>query len=320
MGLLRASANAITGFMADQYRHYFYADAMPNDVLAMRARKRATRRIGFWKNESEAVIPNGSVINVNEGQCMLLVDAGRVIDLCAEPGEYLYDTSSEPSLFYGGLSRDGLMDTLNAMADRLAFGGEAPKDQRVYYINLKEIVGNKYGTPNPVPFRVREPALGAELEITLRCFGEYAYRITNPLLFYTNVCGNVEDEYRREALDAQLKGEILTALQPAFARLSQLGVRYSALPGCTDQLAMALNQVLSDRWRDSRGLEVSAFGISSLKASQEDEQALKELSRAAALSGARPAPPQLPSGWVCPACHTANAGKFCTECGAARPQ
>ena len=135
---------------------------------------------------------------------------------------------------------------------------------------LKELMGNKYGTSNPVPFRVVDGNIGLDMDISIRCFGEYSYRVTNPILFYTNVCGNVETAYRREMIDAQLKSELMTALQPAFAKISSMGIRYSALPGHTAEIADALNEVLSAKWKELRGIEILSFAVSSVKASEED--------------------------------------------------
>ena len=165
---------------------------------------------------------------------------------------------------------------------RFTFGGEAPKDQRIYYINTKEITGNKYGTASPVPFRVVDQRAGIDMDVGIRCFGEYSYHIANPLLFYTNVCGNVTEDYKRAQLDSQLKTELLTALQPAFAKVSELGVRYSALPGHAMELADSLNQILSAKWRELRGIEIVSCGVSSVTANEEDEKAIKELQRTAA--------------------------------------
>ena len=190
-------------------------------------------------------------------------------------------TSTEPSLFSGDLS-ENIGAVFSNIGKRFTFGGEAPKDQRVYYFNTKELIGNKYGTPSPVPFRVVDQRAGIDIDISLRCFGEYSYRITNPLLFYTNVCGNVESAYDRSQIEGQLKTELLTALQPAFARISEMGIRYSALPGHTQELSEVLNEVLSAKWRDLRGLEIVSLGVSSVKASEEDEQMIKEMQRNAA--------------------------------------
>ena len=279
MGLLKAGIGALSGVLSDQWRDYFYAEALPANVLVTKAQKRVTKRFGGSRTEDDNVISDGSIVAINEGQCMMIVDQGKVVDLCAEPGEYVYDLSSEPSLFYGPLNMDKAKAVLDATFQRFAFGGQAGKDQRVYFFNTKEIPGNKYGTPNPVPFRVVDTNIGLDVDIAIRCFGEYSYRIVNPMLFYVNVCGNVSGDYTRETIDSQLKSELMTALQPAFARISEMGIRYSALPGHTMELAQALNEVLSEKWSGLRGIEIISFGVSSVKASEEDERMIKELQR-----------------------------------------
>ena len=228
------------------------------------------------------IISNGSVIAVNDGQCMVIVEQGAIVDVCAEPGEFTYDTSTEPSVFAGDMA-EGMLKTFEQIGRRLTFGGDTGKDQRVYFFNTKEIVGNKYGTASPVPFRVVDANIGLDVDISVRCNGEYSYRICDPLLFYTNVCGNVEAAYTRDRLDGQLKSELLTALQPAFARISGMGIRYSAVPGHTQELADALNEVLSAKWRDLRGIEVASLGVNSIVASAEDEQMIKDLQKAATM-------------------------------------
>ncbi len=279
MGLIKAALGSVGGVLADQWKEYFYCDALDSDVLVVRGQKRQSGR-GSNKG-SDNVISNGSVIAVADGQCMIIVDQGKIAELCAEPGEFRYDASSEPSIFAGSLG-DGIGDVFKAIGKRFTFGGEIPKEQRVYYFNTKELVGNKYGTPSPVPFRVVDQRAGIDIDIGIRCFGEYSYRVCNPILFYTNVCGNVNEPYTRDRIDNQLKTELLTALQPAFAKISDMGIRYSSLPGHTVEIADALNDVLSAKWRDLRGLEIVSFGVSSVKASEEDEKMLKELQRNAA--------------------------------------
>ena len=279
MGLLRTGIGTVTGVLSDQWKEYFYCDALGADVLAVKGRKRVS---GGSNNGLDNIISNGSVIAVADGQCMMIVEQGKVVDVCAEPGEYIYDISTEPSLFAGGNLSSNIMQVFQTIGKRFTFGGVAPKDQRVYYFNTKELVGNKYGTPSPVPFRVVDEAAGIDLDIAIRCFGEYSYRITNPLLFYTNLCGNVEAAYTRDKIDSQLKAELLTALQPAFAKISAMGIRYSALPGHTMEIAQALNDVLSAKWRDLRGIEIVSFGVSSVKASEEDEQMIKQMQQAKA--------------------------------------
>ena len=280
MGLIKAALGAAGGVLADQWKEYFYCDALDADVLAVKGEKRTSSRSSNRKG-TDNVITSGSVIAVADGQCMMIVEQGKVVELCAEPGEFVFDASTEPSLFAGELSQS-ILDTFASIGKRFQFGGQAPQDQRVYYFNTKELTGNKYGTPSPVPFRVVDQNVGLDVDISIRCFGEYSYRICDPLLFYTNVCGNVTDAYRRDTLDGQLKTELLTALQPAFARISDLGIRYSALPGHTMELADALNDVLTEKWRKLRGIEIVSVGVSSVKASEEDEQMIKQLQRDAA--------------------------------------
>ena len=278
MGLIKAALGAAGGVLADQWKEYFYCEALPVLVLVEKGQKRTSGRSSNTKG-SDNIISNGSVIAVADGQCMIIVEQGKVVDLCAEPGEYTYDLSTEPSLFAGGDLAQNIKDVFQTVGKRFTFGGEAPKDQRVYYFNTKELIGNKYGTPSPVPFRVVDNNIGLDVDISIRCFGEYSYRVTNPILFYTNVCGNVESAYERTEIDGQLKTELLTALQPAFAKISEMGIRYSALPGHTLELADALNDVLTKKWRDLRGIEIVSFGVSSVKASDEDEAMIKELQR-----------------------------------------
>ena len=280
MGLIKAASGAAGGVLADQWKEYFYCEALPADTLAVKGRKKVTKRSSNTKGD-ENIITTGSVIAVADGQCMLIVDQGKVAEVCAEPGEFVYDASTEPSIFAGSLG-ESIGRVFRNISRRFTFGGEAPKDQRVYYFNTKEILDNKYGTASPVPFRVVDQRAGIDMDVGIKCFGTYSYKITNPLLFYTNVCGNVSEDYKRSQLDSQLKAELLTALQPAFAKISELGIRYSALPGHAMELADALNQILTAKWRDLRGIEVVSCGVSSVTANEEDEKTIKELQRTAA--------------------------------------
>jgi len=280
MGLIQAALGSVGGVLAEQWKEYFYCEALPSNVLAVKGKKRNSGRSSNTRG-SDNIISSGSVIAVADGQCMLIVDQGKVVELCAQPGEYTYDASSEPSLFTGSLG-SGILSVFQQVGKRFSFGGEAPKDQRIYYFNTKEIPGNKYGTPSPVPFRVVDRNINLDIDIAIRCFGEYSFRLTNPLLFYANVCGNVTNDYTVDELQGQMRTELLTALQPTFARISEMGIRYSALPGHTAELAAAMNDELSAKWRDLRGIEIVSMGVSSVKASDEDEAMIKELQRNAA--------------------------------------
>lgn len=281
MGILKVGIGAAKGVLADAWREYFYCPSMEADVLVQKGEQRQSKR-GFNTKKSENIISNGSIIAVNEGQCMLIVEQGKVVEVCAEAGEFLYDTSTEPSIFYGDL-KESIKESFKQFGKRVGFGGDTAGDQRVYFFNTKEILGNKYGTSNPVPFRVVDANIGLDIDISIRCHGEYAYRITDPVLFYKNICGNVENTYTREHIDSQLKSEMLTALQPAFGKISAMGIRYSALPGHAMELSQVLNEVLAEKWGGRYGIEITSIGVNSVKASDEDEAMIKELQRNAAL-------------------------------------
>ena len=281
MGLIRAARGAIGGTLADQWKEFFYCEAISADVLVVKGQSRVDPRSANRKG-SDNIISSGSVIAVADGQAMLIVEQGQIVEFCAEPGEFVFDASTEPSIFHGPLG-ESIKDTFKNIGKRFTFGGQPGKDQRVYYFNLKEITENKYGTPAPIPFRVVDNNIGLDIDISIRCNGKYSYRITDPLLFYTNVCGNVAQAYRRSELDGQLKSELLTKLQPAFARVSEMGIRYSALPGHTLEIATALNELLSEKWSKLRGLSISTFNIKSVTASPEDEQLIKDLQRQAVM-------------------------------------
>ncbi|MGF0031869.1 SPFH domain-containing protein [Bariatricus sp. SGI.154] len=281
MGLLKAGIGAASGVLADEWREYFYCESMEEGLIVAKASKRTSKRSSN-KHGEENIISNGSVIAVNEGQCMMVVEQGKIVEFSAEAGEFVWDKSTEPSIFYGGFG-EGLRGSWDTFKKRFTFGGDTGKDQRVYFFNTKEMMGNKYGTPNPVPFRVLDRNIGLDMDIAIRCFGEYSYRLCDPILFYKNVCGNVENVYMAKDMDSQLKSELLTALQPAFARISEMGIRYSALPGHTVELAEALQDILTEKWSNIRGIEIVSIGVNSVKASEEDEAYIKELQRTAVL-------------------------------------
>ena len=276
MGLIQAALSAAGSTLGDQWKEYFYCEAIPSDTIVVKGKKRVR---GFSSNRGDDnIISDGSVIAVADGQCMVIVEQGQVVDICAQPGEFLYDSKTEPSVFTGSLG-DGLKNVFATIGKRFTFGGQPAEDQRIYYFNTKELPGMKYGTPSPVPFRVIDKNIGLDIDIAVKCFGEYSLRVCDPISFYTNVCGNVAQSYKVSEIDSQLKTELLTALGPAFARLSASGVRYSEIPGHTQELADALNAELSKKWKELRGIEIVSFGVSSIKASEEDERMIKQAQR-----------------------------------------
>ena len=281
MGLISAGLGAIGGTLADQWKEFFYCDALDKNVLMVKGQKRVSGRSSNTKG-NDNIISNGSVIAVADGQCMLIVEQGKIVEVCAEPGEFVYDTSTEPSIFYGKLGK-GILDLFKTIGKRWTFGGDPGKDQRVYYFNLKEIMDNKFGTANPIPFRVVDSKLALDLDVSLRCSGVYSYKITNPLLFYTNVCANVPDRFTRDQIDSQLKTEFVSALQPAFGKLSDLELRPNQIIQHNPDLEAAMNEALSAKWGELRGIEVVSVALGSVTLPEEDQELIKQAQRAAML-------------------------------------
>lgn len=285
MGLLKAGAGALGGVLADSWRDYFYCDALEADVLVAKGQKRTSSkgRSSNTKGEDN-IISDGSIIAVNEGQYMIIVQQGAIVDAVGEAGEYVFDKSTEPSLFFGDATlKDRVLQSFERVGARFAFGGDAANDQRVYFFNAKETMDNKFGTATPVPFRVVDANIGLDTDLSVRCNGQYSYRIIDPLMFYKNVCGNVDDVYTRDKIDAQLRSELVMALQPAFAKISAMGVRYSAVPAHTMELVDALNDALADKWASTRGIQVVSFAVNSISIPPEDEQMIKDLQKAAVM-------------------------------------
>ena len=165
MGLLKAGIGALGGVLADQWREYFYCDALPENVLVKKGVKRTSGRSTNVKGEDN-IISNGSIIAVNEGQCMMIVEQGAIVEFSAEAGEFVWDSSTEPTIFYGGLGQ-GIKGSWETLKKRFTMGGDTGKDQRVYFFNTKEILGNKYGTASPVPFRVVDQNIGLDMDLSL---------------------------------------------------------------------------------------------------------------------------------------------------------
>lgn len=281
MGLIKAILGSAGGTLADQWKEYFYCEAIDKDIIAVKGQKKVSGRSSN-KHGNDNIISNGSLIAVADGQCMMIVEQGKIVEVCAEPGEFTYDTSTEPSLFTGPLGQ-GIKNTFKTIGKRFAFGGDTGKDQRVYYFNIKELIDNKFGTPNPIPFRIVDKNINLDVDVSVRCSGVYSYKITDPLLFYTNVCGNFSDEYSREEIDNQLKTEFISALQPAFAKISDMQIRPSALPAHATELSEAMNTELTKKWSELRGITVVSIAMNPITLSEEDAELVKTAQKAAVL-------------------------------------
>jgi membrane protease subunit (stomatin/prohibitin family) len=281
MGLIKAGVGALGGTMADQWKEFFYCEALDKEVLVAKGEKRTGSRTSNTKG-NDNIISNGSGIAVADGQCMIIVEQGKVVEVCAEPGEYTYDTSTEPSIFAGSLG-ESIKQSFKTLGKRFTYGGDTAKDQRVYYFNTKELIDNKFGTPNPIPFRVVDSKIGLDIDVSVRCNGVYSYKIADPLLFYTNVCGNVEADYTREEIDNQLKTEFVSALAPAFAKLSDLELRPNQIVSHTTELEQAMNEALTAKWSELRGLVIVSIGMNPITLTEEDQELIKTAQRNAML-------------------------------------
>ena len=281
MGLIKAGIGAIGGTFADQWKEFFYCDSLNNDTLLVKGQKRTSRRSSNTKGEDN-IISNGSAIAVADGQCMLIVDQGKVVEVCAEPGEFIYDSSTEASLFSGKFGTS-VKETFRTMGKRFTFGGDTGKDQRVYYLNTKEIIDNKFGTPNPFMFEVANKRLNMYRSVQIRCNGIYSYRITDPILFYTRIAGNVSDAYTRDDIDNQLRTEFISALQPAFAKLAELELRPAQIPAHTTELKDAMNSALKVEWTDRRGISVESIALNPITLTEEDMKKINQMEDAATL-------------------------------------
>ena len=275
MGLIKAGLGALGGVLADQWKEFFYCDALDNEVLMVKGQKQIGSRSSNTKG-SDNVISNGSGIVVADGQAMMIVEQGKVVEFCAEPGEFTYDTSLEPSIFAGKLG-DSIKQTFIEIGKRFTYGGDTGKDQRVYYFNLKEISGNRYGTQTPIPFRVVvNEALGFKLSVDIRCNGEFSYTITNPMVLYTKIAGNVSDRFMRADMEDILRAELLNALQPALATVAAQGVEYYEIPGHSREVKDALEKELNEDWSEKRGITIYSFNINSLSIPDEQKKKITE--------------------------------------------
>ncbi len=275
MGLISAALNSVGGVMADQWKEYFYCESLPADVLMVKGQKVLGNRSSNTK-ASDNIISNGSGIVVADGQCMMIVEQGEIVEFCAEPGMFTWDSSTEPSIFTGKLGT-ALKETFKAIGRRFTYGGSTGKDQRVYYFNTKELLDNKFGTQNPVPFRIVDRNVGLDIDVSVRCAGVYSYVIADPMIFYTKICGNVSSEYRRDQLDNTLKTEFISALQPAFAKLSAMGLRPSEIIAHNTELEAAMNEVLSEKWGALRGLKIVNVALATVTLPEEDQEYIKKL-------------------------------------------
>lgn len=272
MGLIQAVKGAVSSTLADQWKEFIYCDALDSSVLMQKGVKRITG-VSSNQHASDNIITHESKIVVNEGQALLVVENGKIIDFSVEPGAYTFNSSTEPSLFAGGFK--GLIDSFKKVGQRFVYGGQPQNDQRVYYVNLKEIPNNKFGIGN-VPFRDGEFGF----TVQLKGFGIFSYKIEDPLLFFTHVAANVPDRYLSANLDSQLKAEFQQAIQVAIGNLSAMNISYDKIPQYTKELTQNVDKDLDEEWKNVRGIVAVSIGFSSLTPDEESTKKIAQFQEA----------------------------------------
>ena len=274
MGIIQAALVGSLSTLADTWEEFFVCESIPAETLVVRGEKKVGKHSSNKKG-NENVISDGSTIVVHEGQAMIMVDQGVVTEIATQPGIYKYETGTAPSLFSSTFGA-GLKNTFKEMWERIKHGGDVAKDQRIYYFNMKEILDNKFGTQNPIPFRINYQEIGRNFTVGVRCNGIYSYKIVDPVLFFANVCGNVSGSYGRSNLDSQLKSEFLDYLQPAFGKISASGIRYDELPVRQREVKEAMQSELNANWTERRGLSLETVSINSATISDEDTKRIQQ--------------------------------------------
>ncbi len=275
MGIIKAIGNAIGGGLADQWLEVIEPDEMDGDIVftsgvQMRRGERNSNRKG-----TSAVVSNGSVIHVYPNQFMMLVDGGKIVDYTAEEGYYTVDNSTVPSLFNGELG-EAVRESFN----RIRFGGTTPQAQKVYYINLQEIKGIRFGTTNPVNYF--DTFYNSEL--FLRAFGTYSIKVIDPVKFYSEVIPKSADRVAVKDINEQYLSEFLGALQAAINQLSADGVRISHVTSKSVELSRYMADILDEDWKELRGIEVVSVGLAGLSYSEESQKLINLRNQGAMLS------------------------------------
>ena len=274
MGLIKAIEQAVKGSIADQWLEVIEPDNMGEHTVFCRGIK---TRSGQNVKGADDTVSNGSMIHVYDNQFMFLVDGGKVVDYTAEPGYYKVENSSMPSLLNGQFG-----DTLKETFNRIRFGGESPREQKAYYINLQEIKGIKFGTRTPINYF--DAFYNAELFI--RAHGTYSVKIVNPLQFYAEAIPRNKDYVEIEEINEQYVSEFLQALQAAINQMSADGTRISHVPSKAFELGKYMASVLDEDWNKTRGMEIQAVGIATISYDEKSQELINLRNEGAMLSDA----------------------------------
>lgn len=277
MGFIRAAVGSVGGVLADSWLEYITADDMGANTLITRGVQVTRGKRGSNTKGTPGTISNGSKIEVGPNQMMILMDSGRIVDYCAEEGCYEVFQSSAPSMFNGELG-DAVKDTFQ----RFKFGGQPSSTQQVFYINLQEIRGIKFGTRNALQYF--DGFYNAELFV--RCHGAYSIKITDPLKFFMEAVPRNVQHLEFSEMGEQFNSEFLTALQAAIGQMAVDGVRISALPSKTMELSKYMANVLDEDWKQARGMEIVSVGVSSISYDDESKALINMRNQGAMMSDA----------------------------------
>ena len=272
MGIIKAVSQAIRGNLGDQYKEVFEPANMGDQTVFTSGQ---LIRRGNNQKGTDDTVSNGSVIHVYDNQFMMLVDGGKIVDYTAEPGYYTVDNSSLPSLFNGQFG-DSLKDAWN----RIGFGGATPTKQKVFYLNLQEIKGIKFGTTNPVNYF--DTFYNAELFI--RAHGTYSIKIVNPLQFYAEAIPKNKDHVEITEINEQYLSEFMEAFQAAINQMSADGTRISFVTSKARELGKYMANVLDEDWNQLRGMEIQAVGIKSISYDEKSQELINTRNEGAMLS------------------------------------
>ena len=281
MGLIKALTSSVGSAFGDQFKEYVVCPNTEKNVVMVRG---VVRHGDGNRNPSEGVISNGSKIVVPSSYAMMIVDNGKVVEFCAEPGEYTYDNSSEPSIFTGGLGQ-GIVNTFKTIGQRFTYGGQPARDQRVYYVNLLTVTGNKFGSPQPK--KITDEKYGM-LEVTF--FGEYAYKIEDPILLVGTLLGsNQKDEVTfEELMGSQLKSEFVEQITRAISVvMREKKVSFGDMGLYGSDISNAMNECLSSSWKDKYGILITDVAMGDINITESSMQRINKIDDATIFSDAK---------------------------------
>lgn len=274
MGLIKALTSSVSSGLGDQFKEFVECPQIENDVMIARG---VVKHGSGNSNPSEGVISNGSAIVVPEGMAAAIIDNGKVVEFTAEAGTFTWDTSSEPSIFTGGLGK-GIIDTIKTIGSRITFGGQTAKDQRVYYINIKPIPGNTFGSMQPEP--IYDPVYGS-VEITYN--GEYTIKLDDPIvLFNTYVGANAADIVTYDDVFTStgqniLKSRFAQKISEAIAQvMEEQNISFNRIQGKKSEIIDKMNELLSNEWKEKYGLIILDVALR-VNASEESAKIVREM-------------------------------------------